>query len=466
MGKQEYHCRVWLPDRSDSPVSGDLLINVNGAIELRVFGTEQGVPRETQILNGEINNSPITLIGDYLMASRGVFEPSVIIFGNRFSNTGEISYNVIDIEFGYFHSFFLNMVEEGLWAKIPEDSPEKLLPHYSTPILLKRNGEDKTRITINSDTPDKVNSGEPNQRYEATSHLKVQVHSEKEFGLQEIIDTVTKISQFFVLGFGDRLPIRNVRAYLETPRSHEGPNPIQSNSNPLVRLTFNSEKFQYLPTGRDPVRAGFPFPRYFSYKDTGNNLTEIFEGYWVKSEEFRPLFISNLADLVNKHLYLENVFVSVATALESYYYRKNPGVKKTDKERFDVVLKAMINKMTEEERKLFEGSVRQCNNLSYREKMRNLCNENARIISSFINDIPGFVSSLKTFRDSLSHGDSISGDDERTRFVLTTYRAILLCRLICFKEIGFTEDGLLSLLSYSRGFTSLVSTVTHPGFLN
>lgn len=193
------------------------------------------------------------------------------------------------------------------------------------------------------------------------------------------------------------------------------------------------------PTSLHPYHANFLFT------DIRENFTEVMNSWFENSDRLSSVYNLYFGSLYNSNMYLQNKFLSLTQAIESYHRDEEEGEYLSDEE-FEEFYNQMVTEIPEDLPQSFKdhikfGTLKHSNEFSLRKRLTEIVSNENEIVSSLPWEIEEKIEIIINTRNYLTHYDEDiqprADTDEMYELVLIL-RALLEVTLL--REVGIQED--------------------------
>lgn len=308
----------WLPEDPENKIQGTLKYQPNEGIHLETLGFFGDIqssirPNEYDIILGvNLNNKPITLVNCFQTGpsfrfpgfQEGNYFSHLLLIGDHFCRSEDIRFKEVYARFTYIDEW-INIY--GFNIEINPTNPRNYSINYNLPHEIIANISEECSVslyfTCNFNVPLIVKK-ELNPKQMAYFRIKYSEleHYKKFLKLQHLFQDL------LTLATGER-------------------------SFPLEVFGVNSENgekidFYYNPISKiDSPKEVFPHEMIFTFSEI-SKFEEIIKNWFEKAEILRPVYILYFATRYHSFLYLENRFLNLIQALETYHSRVCDGIRR------------------------------------------------------------------------------------------------------------------------------------------
>ncbi|OAB28781.1 hypothetical protein SAMN05444395_102521 [Flavobacterium fryxellicola] len=209
----------------------------------------------------------------------------------------------------------------------------------------------------------------------------------------------------------------------------------------LVQMRFYMSSYNFKDRGIDDVRA----PKFDIVQ---NDINSILQNWYSKSEINHSVSLI-LEKYFQDRLSRETYFLNSCFAIEIYHRRFKNNTKLPSSE-FKKLKKAIIDKLeTPQEIAFFKEKLSYANEPSFRERLKSFDDDFPFILPDNINT-DDFIKKVVLTRNFIVHRGSPEGTISGLELYYASISVEALTKWCIYKEIGFTENHLLSMFQYTR----------------
>jgi hypothetical protein len=190
----------------------------------------------------------------------------------------------------------------------------------------------------------------------------------------------------------------------------------------------------------------------FTYQDVADRFEPYLNTWFERSEVLNPVFNLYFATLFNPRMYLDQRFLNLAQAAESYHRRTSDRTI-LERETFSDLrreLCAVVDAKgyADESAATLKSKFNYINEIPLKERLRELLNSEEPLVRQLIPDPEGFVRLASDTRNYLTHYDDNLKDKAAEGFELyrLTEQLRFLLELLFLREIGFSAAERTSLV--------------------
>jgi hypothetical protein len=359
---ESYECNGywWVPENPDNKVYGTLkffptegyvldtmgifLQNKSNEINKRYFKEL----KKTEIILGLTDEGKLITLYDCLNSKirerTSKYHISFIFVGFHFEKKEHVQFKSVTVNYSHLSEW---IYISGIEFETVFDPKGKLIDkkiHYNLPSEIMLDLKDfclKFRWDLHGDfTP---------EAYGFKEKIYVIIEAQKSISFHHFLNICLQIQNFLSLG------LRKATSFLIT----DGKNEKYYSQNHFTGETiywnikiFSSEKNENDNNLISSDRM------LFSYRDIESYLENCLNNWFIKAKDLEPVYNLYFGTMYNPHMYLQQKFLSLITALESYHRRIHGGQYFEDIEEFKIVYKKMLE------------SIELINNNDFKDKMK------------------------------------------------------------------------------------------------
>ena len=213
--------------------------------------------------------------------------------------------------------------------------------------------------------------------------------------------------------------------------------------------------------GAPEAEPRYSFQMLFTLSAIEKKMEKYLKNWWEKYDVFEPVINLYFAVLYNPHMYLENQFLALTQALETYH-RRTMGGKYQTKEEFleevyPLIESAIPKALDRDYRESIKGRLKYLNEYSLRKRL-------VEILNSVKQEVPlpfvlnskqrkQFVSKIVDIRNYWTHyppNSNVKGAHDEWAVLIAQLQLIL--EAVFLKEIGFSSEEIWDMLQRSEHF--------------
>lgn len=212
-----------------------------------------------------------------------------------------------------------------------------------------------------------------------------------------------------------------------------------------VEILFSTSGDLKLPDSLHPLKANFVLA------DIVDDFSEVMNNWFKHYEELEPVYNLYFSVQYNSEMYLQNQFLSLTQAIETYHRREIGGQYLSDdefEEFYDDLCEMIPDRFDESFRDhLEQGTFKYANEYSLRKRLSQLVSEQENILEELPMDIAASVNEIVNTRNYLTHYDegiSPRADTDELHPLILRLRAIL--ETVLLSNLGIPEDQIVERL--------------------
>lgn len=449
---------VWfLPDRSRRRITGKLkysrderpTLELDGLLMLNAQNPTD-LPDYEFILGIADNGDQITLWRCIQMRSIGntfsVFACDFALIGNHFKNTNDLQFKRCQVEFQHLTE----------WTGITGfktdllHNPSGVNIIYELPDTAVLASSEEYEISIFTTYSAKYPGNEAIIKQSAS----VIIDFTKSMKIEALLQFVRTIQYFLTLATcATPFPL-SVKVSPEKPRLQRG------------RLRYESISVYYNPVNAYSESFVSRHNMLFTYKDLLPNSSSMINR-WIKSfSNLQPVYNLYFSNIYSSSMYIENKFLNLTQAIETYHRRVHGGKYQDDTNYlqglYNTLVQALPNNLDGEFRtSLVKGKLRYANEYSLRKRLNDLIRSlNDSLPENFLSNDQQrniFVSKTTDTRNYLTHYDESSKSNavEGIGIAQLEYTLRLILEACFLIEIGFYPAVIRAMLNKSDTYRTI-----------
>ena len=212
-------------------------------------------------------------------------------------------------------------------------------------------------------------------------------------------------------------------------------------SYPITENIPNTEIFFSHPTMPDKIPEIHFSKMLFTFNDISNNLQQFFQNWINHREILEPIHNLYFATIYNAHTYLDQKFLQLSHALESYHRRTSNETEKSPQDH-QTLLDDILSSVPDSHKEWLEGKLQHSNEISLRKRLKRLLEQFPFVLEGYEHSQGDFVNFIVDTRNYLTHYSNISAkanlDDHDGLYTTCKYMELLIesCLLL---TLGFTH---------------------------
>jgi hypothetical protein len=252
--------------------------------------------------------------------------------------------------------------------------------------------------------------------------------------LDEAFDYVYQLRNFVALGVGLPIPPLEISGYVLPPPDAESDPEAGSKPRKLKVKLF------YRLHGVPELKNVHPARMLFTFADTRERLAELLGNWFAKQKLLRPVFDLYFGAIFNRHAFLEQRFLSLMQAIETYHRRTSTetDIPRNEHERW---LEEILSAVPESDRERLATKLEHSNELVLRKRLDEivaLC----PVITEKIVTQKSFAHRVRVARNYLTHFDPSLEQQAPKGLALypLTVQLQALVEMCLLLEIGFDSQ--------------------------
>lgn len=463
---ESYECSGywWLPNSSNNKVYGTLkFLPMEGAI-LELMGFfHQNISFEknesfgkyvesTEIILGlnsegkEITLHNCTIIRRNRLIEKGItiliFSVSFVFVGFHFEKKEDIEFKSLSVSYHLLNEWVgISGIKQGTELG-SEGRLIELNYNYNPPEKIKVNIKDFC-LEIGWDLHSKFTPNTGELKLKQTTFVKIEPQNSASFDY--FLNICYDIQNF--LSFGLRR--------ITFPLIMEGKNEKFYHDLVLEKgKVYPSIKIFYSALGENDNNNSINLTKmFFSYNDIDDYLGKCLNNWFNKKEDLEPVYRLYFGTMYNSSMFLQNKFLSLIQALESYHRRIHDGKYCTDDEYNDIyikILESVACDIDSDFREKLKGYLKYAHEYSLRKRLKliiQILEKNGIHVNPSYNNKGLLISDLVDIRNELTHNDKISEKSKdfvkMSEYVEIMQRIIETCLLL---ESGLPKEMVIELV--------------------
>jgi hypothetical protein len=405
LGDLELKGRWFLPDVPEKQTAGTLTFSQADGASLQLLG-QLGSQADVdpmlpvaRILGHTSAGEAVTLedcaASGFKLATPGfptsVYRPSLVLVGAHFAEREEVLFEELRFTFNHLENWVATSGFE--FEFFPPDGPGIDI-QYRRPTPVEAALPDG--VILKFDFGFSVSSI---TQVVTDMHVTQSAALRLSFGAPVSFDRATsyayQLRNFVGLAVGAPVQLRSFDGYATPTDAAAKPGDPKLKISVLYKLYPPPDEFK---------REIHPFQMLFTLDDARPRLEQILTNWFVKQDRLKPVFDLYFGTIYNKHLYLEQAFLSLIQALESYHRRTSPASQLPASQHAQR-LSAVIASSPPEHREWLERQLAYSNELTLRQRLQKLLVACPNVLSKLIPNKKDFIHRTHTARNYLTHYD-------------------------------------------------------------
>lgn len=201
----------------------------------------------------------------------------------------------------------------------------------------------------------------------------------------------------------------------------------------------------------ETTKSLMPDEMLFNYSDIKGKTSTVLKNWLNKQEKLKPIFDLYFSTMYNPHLYLENEFLSIVQAVESYHRRtmKNFDLAEDEhKKRID----AILNVTPQQHKEWLDSHLEYSNEPKLRKRLKELFKEGSDVMGKFAEESESLIQKTLDTRNYLTHYDEKLRSKAATgqELYMLTFHLKMLLETAFLKELGMDKDTIKTLVERNR----------------
>ena len=446
----------WLPESPERRVSGVLAIARDGEAVLELIESIGGeslpgkkARRFPIILGVTTDSKEITLhdcleikgsFGSHLSASSVLATRSFV--GVHFQKSDDITFRSISVRYSYLDEWVgisgFKIKTAGSAVNMTYEQPE--------PLEMDINEDLKVIIGFAYSGPTFTYAVQKEFRLIQKTWITIRFHQER--SLDDYLDVVHGIQDFLSLATSE--PVSSLELEGKSDSSK-----LESEGH----IIYPPVKISYLRLDIRPKKDYFiGFDVLFRLEDVRDRLDSLLKNWFRIRRELKSTIDLYLGCMYNPHAYLEQKFLNVIQALESYHRLKVRRIELPEQQHEERIAK-ILGSVPVQYRKWLEGKLSHSNEPTLAMRLRDLLGSYPEVASSIAGDQHEFVRKVVDTRHYLTHHDrklkdrSVEGEE----LFNVSQKLNVLVAVCLMKELGFGSQEIYALIRRNRKYAHVLS---------
>ncbi len=451
----EYSGFWWLPSTPENEVPGTLKLSNSGRINLELMGsfqdrTEQNLGFHTHpIVLGVTKGKLITLYecsgiepGFSIPGFRSQeYRAKTAFIGAHFTEPSEIRFHKASIEYSYLPDWYGVSSPSGDFVVGDNGIINGYQLNYAYPPEIRVTTAQAT-ISIQHTW---ARRGNPLEQTISHSALML-IETQEELALKEWDSRfIYPIQNFLSLATNQPNSLESIEVF-----SSYGTRPPLFQSN--VQEYPIKVVFQKSYSGSKREKPLFTNDMLFSFQDI-DDFGRIIERWLEISNELDSVCNLFFSIRYSPQMYLENQFLNVSQALESYH-RRRIGNQELLEEEHTERIESIVSKTPEEHKEWLEQRLKYSNEPSFRKRIKDLINIAGEVILPLIDNKKAFVNKVYETRNYYTHYDlSLKQRATTGKELYWVIQSLSFLIQVCFlRELGFSSEKSTELISRNEQY--------------
>lgn len=452
MTQQEFKGYWWLPEASDHRVGGVLTFSPNDGVALKLFSaldeseeqrhsesalrfeTIHGITTDNELITvcGSIRVNWNSMHGQQSQLVTSEHKAETIYVGDHFDS--EPAFDKFDVEFPSLHGWFGKLGSESEIEEQEGSDEPIFIEKFYRPETVTADIED-AEIRLIPYTNQSLGSG----RFVREIDAKFQVQENgSEMSLNRIREWARKLQAFMTLACGQESHFEKLVGKIDQP---EDTFPKTRD----IEILFSRSDYK-------DDSSEFDINKYtFDYSDIEDHFSSLMNDWFDKFDELEPVFSLFFSTHYNQSQYIQNEFLSLTRAIESYH-RIQHGDQYLPEDEFEKYYNELVEGIPEKYDSSFRdhleyGVFKYANEYSLRKRLKILSDELEEITSVLPPNYRDEANDIADTRNTLTHRTPDTEGPEPDR--LAYYCDVLnsLIEIILLKEIGIPDQKIRERIS-------------------
>jgi hypothetical protein len=261
-----------------------------------------------------------------------------------------------------------------------------------------------------------------------TQHAAFRLEFQEPTSLEAAFVFVNQLGTFVALGVGRPVAPLALSGFILPSADVE----LDSESAPRKHEINVFYRLMHVPPDRQPAQM------LFTLADARDRFGELLQNWFAKQERLRPVFDLYFGAIYNPHAYLEQRFLSLMQAIETYHRRTSAETDLPPEEhahRLDEILEAT----PEQYREWLKTKLKYSNELVLRKRLDTVLRHCPEVVQKLIEKKSTFVHRVTTARNYLTHYDpELAGEAPKgVDLYPLTVQLQALVEMCLLLELGF-----------------------------
>lgn len=458
MEKFEEKGVFWVPEKN-MKLSGVLRFDPQEKIELEIFGLTKGKniyslfsgKLHNEIILGVISSRRVTLSHCHKVEGHTdhgfttlIFNINTIFIGHHFKNKNDICFNSLDIEYSYLEDW----VNRTGFNVYPTLNSKKYIEEYSTTYKYPQNicaKLDDFQIQFKF----KFQPVQFKYKIDLKQNTYIEIIPKEIIHFNEYKQNIlVNIQNFLTLGIGEPLSPIYITGKIKEKN-------LKNNDDNFNYTTV--EIYYRTITAHFSKKQINTWDMFFSLDEIVENIEECLNNWFRKYENLKPVFQLYFGTL-NNPSYLENNFINLAQAIESYHRRTYQGKYISTKEykKLSEILKEKIPEhLAEDHKNSLKSKIDFGNEFSLQTRLNEIFEKYGNILKINIDDQDEFIKDVKNTRNFLTHHDKNLETKAKTENedLFDLIQKLKFMLEVCFLfELGLTSTKIMKLVSQDKRY--------------
>ncbi|MBL4654151.1 MAG: hypothetical protein JKY53_15005 [Flavobacteriales bacterium] len=444
----------WFPDNPERKVAG-ILHHTPSGFNLHLMGTLTDLTTfqnqfEYEIIHGvSTEGKPITLykcitgsytanLPQYAISNYNVL---MIFQGVHFSKKEDIKFSQIHSHLTHFDEWVgvsgfnvdVEQMKKGIFGMTytqPQEIKFELDENFSSSIFFGVSHHFE-------------HVGE--KRQEIHQRIVLSIESHKQTSFFEFQDKLSDIRKFLSFACQKSIHPIDVTCIIE---SHDD----TSKQNSKSRIQIYFQQFDMSNT----IKEIHSMNMLFTYRDIHENLSHYFKIWFENKSLLEPTYNIYFGIIDNNHMYLDQEFLQLSHALESYH-RRTSDQTEVDQETHRTRINSIITSIPKEYQEWLKNKLSFSNEISLRTRLGILLEQFPFVLENYDDDKKPFMKFIVDTRNYLTHYSNNAKEnlDDIHKLHKICLRMKLLIEACLFHKLGFEQEKIKLLIKQSQRIKGL-----------
>ena len=436
----EYSGVWWLPSDRDRRIPGRLRFSQREGATLELDGSFTDDPEIKEMFNPAVVNG-VSSNGVEITLHRCIgrewrsYHPAdtytstlyahEVFEGVHFERHEDISFKYLSVSYSHLNEWLgvsgFDIRRENDGISIKYKTPDSIPVFISSDLVL-------FIVFLTSYSPFALTKVDVNQQ------ARIMIAPAQEKSFDEYRDIVHRIQDFLTLANMEPVYPSFIQGETESKREIVGGQVFYPKIKIFYQLAFSPQA---------PGR----FEPLFAYKAISDKFESLLQNWFGKAKQLEPVYELYFGSIYNPHMYLQQRFLCVAQALESYHRRTMQNYELPEDKhsrRITEILEAVPTKY----KKWLTRKLKYSYEPDLQRRLRELLDSQSAGISEFIGDRKSFIDKVVTTRNYLVHYDpGLEAKVAKGKELHDITRRLKLIVEVCLlKELGFSSNEVEVLL--------------------
>jgi len=452
----EYKGFWWLPENQERKIAGTLKYSPEDGPILELIGSFWDLPGLQKVKGPDIilgksdNGILITLFGyggrkdeiSWPGFSRTTVRMQVIFMGYHFLKREDLVFDSLSVNYSYLNDWCGEYPFSVDW-----DLPKSYKVHYQRPepliIELK-----EFKISLEPElSVNHQRAGDINLKY----FVYLKIEGNKKYHFEDLMNFMEKLRNFISLGV--KRPIYSNRVKVKTDKyvikGHDG-----KELNPLIDVFVKKRRKEY------KEKTLIPSDFLFSFHDIKAQFKNCLEK-WIEIDDLlKPVKDLYFGAFCNPRMFLENKFLNLVQALETYHSRRYKESYSINPKEFGEIVGKILEVIPSKHKNTFKGKLEYANKYSLRKRIKGIIRNNSDIVEFYLSNNSqknSFINKVVNTRNYLTHYDeklknnAAKGED----LYWLNLKLKILVEIVFMKEIGIDSEYILNALKRNTEYQEI-----------